>query len=50
MLDHRQHSAEVQKAIAEGGSTLVVIGADGTDPVTELQGNFEAIIKALVQK
>ena len=50
VLDHRQPSAEVQKAIAEGGSTLVVIGADGTDPVTELQGNFEAIIKALVQK
>ena len=50
VLDHRQPSAEVQKAIAEGGSTLVVIGADGTDPVTELQGNIEAIIKALVQK
>ena len=50
VLDHRQPSAEVQKAIAEGGSTLVVIGADGTDPVTELQGNFEAIITALVQK
>ena len=50
VLDHRQPSAEVQKAIAEGGSTLVVIGADGTDPVAQLQGNIEAIIKALVQK
>ena len=47
VLDHRQPSAEVKKAIAEGGSELVVIGADGTDPVSELQGNIEAIVRVL---
>ena len=50
VLDHREPSAEVKKAIAEGGGKLVVIGADGTDPVAQLQGNIEAIIKALGQK
>ena len=50
VLDHREPSAEVKKAIAEGGSALVVIGADGTDPVAELQGNMAEIIKALGQK
>lgn len=50
VLDHREPSAEVKKAIAEGDSTLVVIVADGTDPVAELQGNIAAIIKALAQK
>ena len=47
VLDHRQPSAEVKKAIAEGGSELVVIGADGTDPVAELQGNIEAMVRVL---
>ena len=50
VLDHRQPSAEVKKAIAKGGSELVVIGADGTDPVAELQGNIEAVVKVLSQK
>ena len=50
VLDHRQPSAEVKKAIVEGGSELVVIGADGTDPVAELQGNIEAVMKVLSQK
>ena len=50
VLDHRQPSAEVKKAIAEGGSELVVIAADGTDPVAELQGNIEAVVKVLSQK
>ena len=47
VLDHRQPSAEVKKAIAEGGRELVVIGADGTDPVAELQGNIEAMVRVL---
>ena len=47
VLDHRQPSAEVKKAIAEGGSELLVIGADGTDPVAELQGNIEAMVRVL---
>ena len=47
VLDHREPSAEVKKAVAEGGSKLVVIGADGTDPVAQLQGNIEAVVKVL---
>ena len=47
VLDHREPSAEVKKAVAEGGSMLVVIGADGTDPVAQLQGNIEAVVKVL---
>lgn len=47
VLDHREPSAEVKKAVAEGGSKLVVIGADDTDPVAQLQGNIEAVVKVL---
>lgn len=47
VLDHREPSAEVKKAVAEGGSKLVVIDADGTDPVAQLQGNIEAVVKVL---
>ena len=45
VLDHRQPSAELKKAIAEAGSELVMIGAEGTDPVAQLQGNVEAIVR-----
>ena len=47
VLDHRQPSAAVIAAIAEGGSELVVVTADGADPVAELQGNIDAIVKVL---
>ena len=47
VLDHRQPAAAVKAAIAEGGSELVVIGAEGADPVAELQGNIDAIVKVL---
>ena len=47
VLDHREPAAPVKAAIAEGGSELVVIGAEGADPVAELQGNIDAIVKIL---
>ena len=47
VLDHREPAAPVKAAIAEGGSELVVIGAEGADPVAELQGNIDAIVKVL---
>ena len=47
VLDHREPATPVKAAIAEGGSELVVIGAEGADPVAELQGNIDAIVKVL---
>ncbi|MFJ4089186.1 metal ABC transporter solute-binding protein, Zn/Mn family [Pseudomonas psychrophila] len=47
VLDHRQPAAAVKAAIAEGGSELVVVTADGADPVAELQDTIEAIVKVL---
>ena len=47
VLDHREPSAEVKAAIAEGGAQLVVVGAEGEDPVAELQGTIDSIVKVL---
>ncbi len=47
VLDHRQPAAAVKAAIAEGGSELVVVTADGADPVAELQDTIDAIVKVL---
>ena len=47
VLDHREPSPELKAAITEGGSHLVVIGADGADPVAQLQSNIDAIVKTL---
>ena len=47
VLDHRQPSAEVKAAIAAGGAQLVVVGAEGEDPVAELQGAIDSIVKVL---
>lgn len=47
VLDHRKPTPELKAAIAAGGSQLVVINADGADPVAELQGNIDEIVKAL---
>ena len=47
MLDHRQPAAAVKAAIAAGGSELVVVTADGADPVAELQDTIDAIVKVL---
>ena len=47
VLDHRQPAAAVKAAIAAGGSELVVVTADGADPVAELQDTIDAIVKVL---
>lgn len=47
VLDHRQPAAAVKAAIAEGDSELVVVTADGADPVAELQDTIDAIVKVL---
>lgn len=47
VLDHRPPCAALQAAVTEGGSELVVVSADGADPVAELQGNIDAIVKVL---
>ena len=47
VLDHREPSAEVKAAITEGGAQLVVVGAEGEDPVAELQGTIDSIVKVL---
>jgi len=47
VMHHRQPSDAVKAAIAESGSRLVVLGVDGTDPVGELEGNVDLLIKGL---
>ncbi|SHN31477.1 ABC-type Zn uptake system ZnuABC, Zn-binding component ZnuA [Pseudomonas asturiensis] len=47
VLDHRQPPEPVKAAIAAAGSTLLVLGIDGADPLAELQGDIEQIIGAL---
>ena len=47
VLDHREPSPELKAAIAEGGSQLVVVNAEGADPVADLQSTIDAIVKAL---
>ncbi|MEE4340081.1 zinc ABC transporter substrate-binding protein [Pseudomonas alliivorans] len=47
VLDHRQPPEPVKTAIAEAGSTLLVLGIDGADPLAELQRDIEQIIGAL---
>ena len=47
VLDHRAPSDGLKAAVAQSGSQLLVVNADGADPVAELQATIEAIIKAL---
>ena len=47
VLDHRAPSDALTAAVAQSGSQLLVVNADGADPVAELQVTIEAIIKAL---
>lgn len=47
VLHHRQPSDAVKAAISEGGSRLVVLSTDAEDPVAELEGNVELVIKGL---
>ncbi|WP_454876692.1 metal ABC transporter substrate-binding protein [Pseudomonas farris] len=47
VLHHRQPSDAVKAAIAEAGSRLVVLSVDAADPVAELEGNVDQVIKGL---
>ena len=47
VLHHRQPSEAVKAAIAEAGSRLVVLSTDAVDPVAELEGNGDLVIKGL---
>ncbi|MDR6917871.1 ABC-type Zn uptake system ZnuABC Zn-binding protein ZnuA [Pseudomonas sp. 3296] len=47
VLHHRQPSDAVKATIAEAGSRLVVLSVDAADPVAELEGNVDLVIKGL---
>lgn len=47
VLHHRQPSEAVKAAISQAGSRLVVLSVDAADPVDELEGNVDQVIKGL---
>jgi ABC-type Zn uptake system ZnuABC Zn-binding protein ZnuA len=47
VLHHRQPSDAVKAVIAEAGSRLLVLSVDAADPVAELEGNVDLVIKGL---
>ncbi|MNF75410.1 Periplasmic solute binding protein family protein [compost metagenome] len=47
VLHHRQPSEALKAVITEAGSRLVVLSTDAEDPVTELEGNVDLLIKGL---
>jgi hypothetical protein len=47
VLHHRQPSDALKAVIAEAGSRLVVLSTDAADPVAELEGNVDRVIKGL---
>lgn len=47
VLHHRQPSEAVKAAIAESGSRLLVLSIDAEDPVAELEGNVDSLLKGL---
>ena len=47
VLHHRQPSDAVKAAIAESGSQLLVLSTDAADPVAELEGNVDVLLKGL---
>jgi len=47
VLHHRQPSDALKAVIAESGSRLVVLSTDAVDPVAELEGNVDLLIKGL---
>ena len=47
VLHHRQPSEALKAVIAKAGSRLLVLGVDGADPVAELEGNVDLLIKGL---
>jgi ABC-type Zn uptake system ZnuABC Zn-binding protein ZnuA len=47
VLHHRQPSDALKAEITKAGSRLVVLNIDGVDPVAELEGNVDLVIKGL---
>ena len=47
VLHHRQPSDAVKAAVTEGGRRLVVLSVDAADPVAELEGDVDLVIKGL---
>lgn len=47
VLHHRQPSEALKAAIAESGSRLLVLSIDAEDPVAELEGNVDLLLKGL---
>ncbi|GAB6405832.1 metal ABC transporter solute-binding protein, Zn/Mn family [Pseudomonas sp. MHK4] len=47
VLHHRQPSEAVKAAVTEGGSRLVVLSVDAADPLAELEGDVDLLIKGL---
>ncbi|MGH8389818.1 MAG: metal ABC transporter substrate-binding protein [Pseudomonas sp.] len=47
VLHHRQPSDAVKAVISEAGSRLVVLSVDAADPVAELEGDVDLVIKGL---
>jgi ABC-type Zn uptake system ZnuABC Zn-binding protein ZnuA len=47
VLHHRQPSEAVKAAIAASGSHLLVLSTDAADPVAELEGNVDLLLKGL---
>jgi ABC-type Zn uptake system ZnuABC Zn-binding protein ZnuA len=47
VLHHRQPSDALKAVIAGAGSRLVVLSTDAEDPVAELEGNVDLVIKGL---
>lgn len=47
VLHHRQPSEAVNAAIAASGSHLLVLSTDAADPVAELEGNVDLLLKGL---
>lgn len=47
VLHHRQPAEPVKAAIAASGSRLVVLSTDAADPLAELEGNVDLLLKGL---
>jgi ABC-type Zn uptake system ZnuABC Zn-binding protein ZnuA len=47
VLHHRQPSDALKAVIAEAGSRLVVLSVDTADPVAEVEGNVDLVIRGL---
>jgi len=48
VLHHRQPSEAVKAAVTASGAQLLVLNVDGADPVAELEGNVDQVIKTLM--